>query len=187
MNIDKKDIFLEYYKSNHYSLQDAIELSGNQLSDFRLWMQEDEFSQKFNALRFEISTRLQNDSQFRAIQIYAEIIERGYYEEKIIDRKVATDKNGKVKISKTIKTVRKNLTKTDLIHIESFEKSLINLTNCGLIDKGTASRMMLICQKATKDIQDCFGGSTNDVLSEKVAINLVRRAVLGDDVDSAIH
>lgn len=181
---NNKELFFQFYKQ-HKVLSIALDMMGCDPLEWREWMKEESFAQEYNKINFEINAELERDSENKAIQIYNQIVSKGYTETKQIDRKITTNKYGKISVNKTVKVTRKELSGKDLKTVESFEKSLLNLLNSGAIPKSIALRILNICRETTNEMQNVFSpDEKTNVIDEKRALAVVRLAVLGslDDI-----
>lgn len=149
-------------------------------------MRDDDFNRQFNIIRSEIIHEQLAEFRILIARQLNQLLTRGY-EETVTTRTTTTNKNGRTTIKKTTKTVRKPVPIVmvkDLLLSESFETSVINLSQKGVIPKTIARNLLSTANEYTNKLQSAFGvDSSDDNSNDEKTIGLIKQALIGSSED----
>ena len=179
-------VFLQLYRDTMGDVGLALHQSNLELNHFRNWMYESEFNREFNITRTEIVNDQLAEFRILIVRQLNRLLSQGYTETTTI-RTTTTNKNGKTTIKKSTKTVRKPIPIVmvkDLLLTESFEKSVLNLSEKGIIPKAIARNLLSTANEYTNKLQSAFEVDTqNEDLNEEKTIALIKQALIGSVED----
>ncbi|NJO62527.1 MAG: hypothetical protein HC836_31160 [Richelia sp. RM2_1_2] len=145
-------------------------------------MEDDVFAQKFNRIRSKIIQELDQENRLIAIRKVHELLNKRYEETTEITRVTTSNKNGKFTIKTNTKTIKKQVPPINILREfkgETFEKSLQNLLDCGVINNSTSRKILSTVNQYQKALKACFGEDEGSGMDDEKAIALVKQALLG--------
>lgn len=149
---------------------------------WKIWMEDDVFAQKFKRIRSEIIQELDQENRLIAIRKVHELLNKRYEETTEITRVTTSNKNGKFTIKTNAKTIKKQVSPINILREfkgETFEKSLQNLLDCGVINNSTSRKILSTVKQYQKALKACFGEDEGSGMDDEKAIALVKQALLG--------